>query len=194
MMNRYIQINEDKHLWGITLLLIASKIIEPEHNSIKIKKLVKTSKRAKFSNHIISEWEKRIWHLLEWKLAVVCPITYIEAGLQDGVILFNDQFCINDKGSKRSIKFRDSNRLNDVSQKLFDLKIEKFKKACNNYAHLSLKSAEIQTSSYKVQAAAIFLKSKEGIGIKSFKKERVYQMFEVDKDMVDICKSVIRIS
>jgi hypothetical protein len=104
---------------------------------------------------------------LNWQLAVTSPITYIEEGLQKGVIFENDRIVFSQSYTNKTIKFQENNRLNNVSKKLVDLKITHFKKTCYNYSHFSMKSAECQLMTYKEQAAAIFIKSKEDLNIKS---------------------------
>ena len=58
-----------KSLWGVTILMIASKFNEIEYNRIPIKKLVKRSKKAKYTHNQIVDCEKTILKILDWELS-----------------------------------------------------------------------------------------------------------------------------
>lgn len=72
-------IDGDKHLWGVTILMIASKFNEIEYRRVKIKQLVKRAKKSNYTNEQIKNCESEALRLLNWNIKWITPLMITNA-------------------------------------------------------------------------------------------------------------------
>lgn len=70
---------DNKYLWGVTWLLLASKYMEVDHKLIKIKNLRNVSVRASFSKEKTIKWEQKLMGMLKYEFITKPPIYYFYA-------------------------------------------------------------------------------------------------------------------
>lgn len=92
LLGKQATIREDKYLWGLTALLLASKYDEIDWNIPYIKDFRKVSSEARYSWDEVTQWESTIAEYLKWDLMIISPLNYTYALLTFGVIFSNDEF------------------------------------------------------------------------------------------------------
>lgn len=92
LLGKQATIREDKYLWGLTALLLASKYDEIDWNIPYIKDFRKVSSEARYSWDEVTQCESTIAEYLKWDLMIISPLNYTYALLTFGVIFSNDEF------------------------------------------------------------------------------------------------------
>lgn len=101
-------IKQDRHLWGLTALFLASKYDELDKNIPYIPDFSKISSRANYSWDEVTQCESKFLNLLNWDLVVICPLYFISTFVEYGVLFEDDKIAESSFKAYHSTKSIDS--------------------------------------------------------------------------------------
>jgi hypothetical protein len=92
LLGKYEEMKKDKHLWGITALLLASKYDELDENIPFVRDFRKISAKATYSWREVIKCQDVFIKSLKWNLMIISPLNFTYALLTFGVLFNNDKF------------------------------------------------------------------------------------------------------
>lgn len=141
LLERQTEIQNDKYLWGLTALYLASKYDELDENIPFIKDFRKASSKGNYSWTQVTQCESLLAHYLNWDLMIVSPLNYTYALLTFGVVFTDDKFKyklsqIEHMSERRS----EVSHSKDIISEIIDNKVKSVRKYCEFYTDMSLQS------------------------------------------------------
>lgn len=153
-------INQDKHLWGLTALFLASKYDEIDKNIPYIPDFSKISSRTKYSWDDVTKTEHQFLNLIHWDLVVICPVYFISVFIEFGVIFEDDEV------NESSFKVYNANKNVDPNSKsTLESKIKSVKKFAEFFVDIAFQSLDIQQYKYSIQALASVIAARKTFNI-----------------------------
>ena len=161
---RGVEIEAQPYLYGVTLLLLASKYDELDDKIPYIKDFRKVSSRSNFTYDQVVQCESKVAHWLDWDLMVISPENFTTTLLTFGVLFSDDQAP--PKGETQ--KYLKSLRM-----------------FTEMFTDISLQSMEMQQYEYSIQALGSVVAARKAKGLANPWTERLrritgYQFEQVE--------------